>query len=60
MRKHCDEAILLFENWCKEAERAILCWLWLARDLGVCKDIRVAVAQLIWDDKAVWSERPVL
>ncbi len=51
----CRRAISLHNKWCGEAERANLCWLWLSRTLGVPKDIRVLIAGLVWDDRAVWS-----
>ncbi len=41
---------------CEQAKRAVLCWIWLARSLGVGKDIRRVIADLIWDGRAEWSE----
>ncbi len=53
----CRESITLFKQWRGEAEVAVLCWIWLARQLGVAKDIRLLIASLIWDEKAAWSEK---
>ncbi len=50
--------MLLYNGWCSCAKQAVLCWLWLAKALGVSKDIRVLIANLIWDQKAAWSEHP--
>ncbi len=52
-------AVKLYEQWCAEAKRAVLCWISLARDLVVAKDIRLMIADLIWDQRAAWSERVV-
>ncbi len=46
----------LYQQWSGETKRAIACWLWLARHLGVARDIRVTVANLVWDERAVWSD----
>ncbi len=47
----------LFKKWLQEARQAIMCWMW-AKMLGVSKDIRQLIADLVWDDRAAWSERP--
>ncbi len=49
-------AVALFEMWREAAKRAVLCWLWLARMRGVPKDIRVLIADLIWEYRAAWGE----
>ncbi len=54
-----DEAVRLYDGWCDKARRAVLCWLWLAKENRVVKDIRVMIAGLIWDERAAWSERIV-
>ncbi len=48
-------AILVHESYCCLAKRAVLCWLWLARLEGVTKDIRLLIADLIWDRRAEWN-----
>ncbi len=53
----CERAVSLFEQWCAEARRTILCWLWIAKRLDVSKDIRLLIADLLWDQRAAWSER---
>ncbi len=52
----CKRAVKLYKQWCAEASRAVMCWLWLARKEGVAKDIRVVIADLIWEQRAAWSE----
>ncbi len=52
-----DTVVKCFEQWCSDAKRSILCWLWAAKQLGVAKDMRVMIADLIWKEKAAWSER---
>ncbi len=47
----------LFRQWTREAKAAVLCWIWIAKSFGVAKDIRLLVADLIWDERAAWSER---
>ncbi len=50
-------AVALFKQWCAEAKRAILCWIWLSRDAGVVRDIRLMIGDLIWEERAAWSRR---
>ncbi len=52
----CERAAALHCAWRAAAVRAVLCWLWTARQLGVAKDMRVKIAGLIWDARAEWSE----
>ncbi len=52
-----ERAIALHTRCNEEAKRAVLCWLWLARKKKVIKDIRRLIADLIWDERAAWSER---
>ncbi len=52
MRAVCE----IVPQWCAEAKQSVLCWLWLARDLGVVKDVRLLIADLIWDDKEAWTK----
>ncbi len=52
-----ERAVKMHQQWRGEAKKAVLCWLWLSRDLGVAKDMRILIADLIWDDRAAWSER---
>ncbi len=53
----CERAVERYVEWCEEARRAILCWIWLAKNLGVAKDIRRMIADLIWEGRSAWSER---
>ncbi len=52
-----DQLRNLCEQWLIEAERAVLCWLWLARSKRICKDSRLMVADMIWEERAAWSEQ---
>ncbi len=52
-----ERCVKLFEQWCGQAKRAISCWLWMSRQERVVKDIRLQVADLIWEGRAAWSER---
>ncbi len=49
--------VVLFRQWTDDARRGVLCWLWLAREKGVVKDIRLLIADLIWEERAEWSDR---
>ncbi len=55
-----ERAVSLYKLWNEEAKRAVLCWLWLAREKNVVKDIRRLIADLIWEERAAWSERRVI
>ncbi len=52
-----DRAARLYERWLREVEQSILCWIWLARQEKVAKDIRLVIANLVWDERSAWSER---
>ncbi len=58
-REHCgDQCIQLYRHWCKEAKKSVLCWLWIAKKtLVVSKDIRLLIADLIWEERAAWSAK---
>ncbi len=55
--KVADRVVSLFNNWQSAAKRGVMCWLWLSRELGVMKDIRLVVADLVWADRAAGSEK---
>ncbi len=52
-----ERAVKVYEQRCREARRAVLCWIWLARQLRVAKDVRLLVADMVWDRRAVWDDR---
>ncbi len=52
-----EVAISLHTKWCGEAKSGILGSLWLSRSLGVLRDIRLLIANLVWQERAAWSER---
>ncbi len=45
----------LHDKWCAEAKKAISCWTVVATRLGVVKDVRLLIAQMLWDDGGAWS-----
>ncbi len=51
-----QRVVSLYLQWNAAAKKAILCWIWMARELGVARDIRLMIADCIWDDRAAWSE----
>ncbi len=53
-----ERAAMLFKQW-RDNRQAVLCWLWIAKQLQIARDIRVLIADLIWKDRAAWSERRV-
>ncbi len=53
---YCDRAVTLYIQWCANAKTAVLCWLWLAREKGVSKDIRLVIADLIWEQQSAWAQ----
>ncbi len=53
--------IELHDEWCEKAKRAILCWIWVAKnEFGIGKDMRVFVACLIWENRRACSIFPTL
>ncbi len=51
----------MYRMWCRNARQAVRCWIWLPRRLNLApKDIRVLIADLVWDERAAWSERRML
>ncbi len=52
-----NTCVMWYRVWCKEAQRAMLCWRWLSKQFAVSKDIRVLIADLIWDERSAWSDR---
>ncbi len=53
----CERAASFCMRCNGEAKRAVLCWLWLARAENLMKDVRLLIANLIWKERAAWSER---
>ncbi len=52
----CERTLELYNGWCANAKRAVFCWLCLSRQLGVSKDVRLLVADLVWQERSAWSE----
>ncbi len=53
----CERAFDLFKRCNEEAKHAVLCWLWIAKQHGIVKDIKLLIAGLIWEQRAAWSEK---
>ncbi len=52
-----ERALQLYRQWSSESKTAIWCWIWMARDLGIVRDIRLIIADLVWSERCVWSEK---
>ncbi len=50
-----EKAVQLYDRWCDEARAAIRCWIGGSLQLGVVKDIRLLIAQKVWEERFVWS-----
>ncbi len=53
------QALRVYDDACIGAKSAIWCWIWMARGMGVARDIRLMIADLIWDERSVWSENKI-
>ena len=51
-----ERAIALYTRCNGEASSSVMCWLWLAGEKHMCKDIRLVIADLIWNDRAELSD----
>ncbi len=47
----------LHDEWCAKARQAIGCWILVARQKNVVRDIRNVISKMVWADRAAWSER---
>ncbi len=54
-----DRAIALFHHWSDEARKGVICWLWAGKQLGLAKDIRRVIANMVWEERAAWSHRAI-
>ncbi len=52
-----ERAVVLHEEWCKMAKRAIWCWIWFGRQVGVVKDVRIIISNILWSGRAAWCEK---
>ncbi len=50
--------VTLYNACCDRASRAVECWLALGRRFNVVRDIRRVVAQMLWEERWEWAERP--
>ncbi len=51
-----ERAIVLYLRWRAKATKSVLCWLWIARDLGMIKDVRLLIANLVWEARSSWCD----
>ncbi len=49
-----SRAVALAREWRKNASQAVLCWIWLSRQLGLIRDIRILIADIIWEERNAW------
>ncbi len=56
-RRDADRCVALYRNCVSGARSAALCWMWLAKQLGICLDMRVLICMLIWEMRTTWSDR---
>ncbi len=54
-----EQTVALHDTWCASAERAIYCWIWVAQQKKVAKDIRNIISKILWAMRAAWSEKSV-
>ncbi len=52
----CERAAAVYACCNAEAKRAVMCWLWLSPAKNVVKDIRLLIADLVWEERAAWSD----
>ncbi len=48
----------MYDHWTAHAKTGVLCWIWAGRQLGVSRDMRRMIADLVWAERAEWSVRP--
>ncbi len=46
-------------HWTDQAKRAVYCWIWAARQMGVPKDLRRLICGLLWRQKQCWIDDAV-
>jgi TPR repeat protein len=51
-----QRCVHLHDQWTAMARAAIACWLAIARRFDVAKDVRLLVAETLWDERADWSK----
>ncbi len=49
-----ERVVAQHSEWCANARRAVSCWIWIARLQEVNKDVRVIIANLVWNERAAW------
>ncbi len=52
-------AIAFYQRCTAEAKLAVQWWIWIGKEMRVAKDIRAVIADMIWSERAAWSEKPV-
>ncbi len=48
-------AVVLHDESCEDAKRAIYCWIWMAHHKKLVNVIRKTVSIMLWADKGAWS-----
>ncbi len=60
MLKAAQACVKLHDEWCERAMVAIECWIGVARQLGVVKDLRLLIARMLWKERALWGKHSTL
>ncbi len=47
-------AVALHDEWCEDAKRAVWCWIWSSKQLGVGKDVRLLIVRALWAQRVTW------
>ncbi len=49
------KVLVMYDGFCDKARRSVFCWLWLSKQIGLVKDIRVLIADLVWEQRGAWA-----
>ncbi len=53
--EHAKRAVELHRQWTADCKRAVRCWIWIARQRGVVRDIRIVISKSLWAERSAWS-----
>ncbi len=57
---HSSQAVLIEELYQKgtmAAKRALFCWMWAGKLLGLSKDVRQLIGELMWEERRAWIDK---
>jgi hypothetical protein len=52
-----EECVVFHNKWSENAKRSIYCWVLVARQKNVPKDIRNVTCKMLWAERSAWSDR---